>query len=232
MIKSDWGNKRMSSYASEDRDFIYSADFSKCNPLDPCALPEKEAIDRAQRGDASAFERIYQLHSAHVYALCLRMVGNAAEAEDLTQEAFLLVLRKIRTFRGESAFSTWLHRITVNIVLMRLRRKTSLEIPIEENEARESDRPGLRENFASTDLLLAGSFDRLNLERAMAKLSPFQKLVVILHDIQGYKHGEIAKMMDWSIGNSKSRLHRARARLRMILQEGLRLNYVAAAQNT
>jgi len=217
----------MSSHASEDRDFIYSADFSKGQPPGPAELPEKEAIDRAQRGDASAFERIYRLHSAHVYALCLRMVGNTAEAEDLTQEAFLLVLRKIRTFRGESAFSTWLHRITVNIVLMRLRRKTSLEIPIEENEAQESDRPGLREKFASTDLLLAGSFDRLNLERAMAKLCPFHQLVVILHDIQGYKHTEIARMMDWPIGNSKSRLHRARARLRMLLQESLSLGCIA-----
>jgi RNA polymerase sigma-70 factor (ECF subfamily) len=155
------------------------------------------------------------------------MVGNSAEAEDLAQETFLVVLRKIRTFRGESAFSTWLHRITINIVLMRLRRKTSLETPIDENEAQGSDRPALCEQFASTDLLLAGSLDRLNLERAMAQLSPFQKLVVILHDIQGYKHTEIAKMLDWSIGNSKSRLHRARARLRTLLQDSLSLGCIA-----
>jgi RNA polymerase sigma-70 factor (ECF subfamily) len=154
------------------------------------------------------------------------MVGNSAEAEDLTQEAFLMLLRKIRTFRGESAFSTWLHRITVNIVLMRLRRKTSFETPLEENKERESDRPAVRETFATTDLLLAGSLDRLNLQRAMEQLTPFQKLVVVLHDIQGYKHNEIAKMLDWSIGNSKSRLHRARARLRMLLQESLSLGCI------
>jgi len=91
-------------------------------------LPEKEAIPRAQNGDSDAFERIYKLHSRRVYSLCLRMIGNAAEAEDLTQEAFLAVFRKIRTFRGESAFSTWLHRIAANLVLMRLRKKTIVEI--------------------------------------------------------------------------------------------------------
>lgn len=230
MINSNWGNNRMSSHASEQREFIDCTEFSKRQPPVLAELPEKEAIDRAQRGDPSAFERIYQLHSAQVYGVCLRMLGNTTEAEDLAQETFLVVLRKIRTFRGESAFSTWLHRITINIVLMRLRRKTSLESPLEENEERESDRPVLCEKFASTDLLLAGSLDRLNLERAMAQLSPFQKLVVILHDIQGYKHTEIAKMLDWSIGNSKSRLHRARARLRTLLQESLTLGCIASTR--
>jgi RNA polymerase sigma-70 factor (ECF subfamily) len=217
----------MSSHASEEREFMDCTEFSNRQQSVLAELSEKEAIDRAQRGDASAFERIYQLHSPQVYGLCLRMLGNTAEAEDLAQETFLVVLRKIRTFRGESAFSTWLHRITINIVLMRLRRKTSLESPLEEKEERESDRPALCEKFASTDLLLAGSLDRLNLERAMAQLSPFQKLVVSLHDIQGYKHTEIAKMLDWSIGNSKSRLHRARARLRTLLQDSLSLGCIA-----
>ena len=211
-------------------EFADRADFPKHQR--PCSpeMPEQEAIGRAQRGDSPAFERLYQLHSARVYALCLRMVGNTAEAEDLAQEAFLMVLRKIRTFRGESAFSTWMHRITVNIVLMRLRRKPSLETPFEDNEEWERDRPVHGDKFAVTDLLLAGSLDRLNLERAMAQLSPFQKLVVILHDIQGYKHTEIARMMDWSIGNSKSRLHRARARLRTLLQDGLSLGCIAPSQ--
>src|SRR6266581_8965090 len=90
-------------------------------------LSESEAIRRAQGGDADAFERIYKQHCRRVYALCLRMAGNRSEAEDLTQDAFLMVLRKIRTFRGESAFSTWLHRITVNLVLMRFRKKSPLE---------------------------------------------------------------------------------------------------------
>jgi RNA polymerase sigma-70 factor, ECF subfamily len=183
---------------------------------------EKEAIARAQQGDSSAFEMIYRQQSPRVYALCLRMVGNTAEAEDLTQEAFLMVLRKIRTFRGESAFSTWLHRITVNIVLMRLRRKTWTETSIEETSELNSNCSDTREELANADPVLKGSLDRLLLEHALAQLRPFQKLVVILHDIRGYKHTEIAKIMDWSVGNSKSRLHRARARLRLLLRESLR----------
>ena len=189
-------------------------------------LSEKEAIAQAQSGDASAFECLYHLHSARVYALCLRMTGNPAEAEDLVQEAFLMVFRKIRTFRGDSAFYTWLHRISVNLALMRKRRKVSLETSLQENNERENDRPGPLEELAASDPFLTASLDRLHLERAMQKLSPFQKLVVVLHDIQGYKHIEIAKMLDWSIANSKSRLHRARTHLRKLLQESLRLRCV------
>ncbi|MGB7232825.1 MAG: sigma-70 family RNA polymerase sigma factor [Candidatus Acidiferrum sp.] len=206
------------------QEFVEKIHNSQPDGRAPAAMPEKEAIALAQQGDESAFERIYRLHSARVYALCLRMVGNTAEAEDLTQEAFLMVLRKIRSFRGESAFSTWLHRITVNIVLMRLRRKSWLETPIEESSEQSADRPALHEELATSDLVLAGSLDRVNLERALAQLRPFQKLVVVLHDIQGYKHTEIAKMMDWTIGNSKSRLHRARARLRSLLQDSLTMH--------
>ena len=95
-------------------------------------MSEADAIRLAQRGNAEAFERIYRLHNRRVYALCLRMVGNTAEAEDLTQEAFLQLFRKIATFRGESAFTTWLHRLSVNVVLMRLRRKTLAETSLEE----------------------------------------------------------------------------------------------------
>jgi RNA polymerase sigma-70 factor, ECF subfamily len=189
-------------------------------------LTEKEAITLAQRGDRAAFEFIYRQHSARVYALCLRMLGNTAEAEDLTQEAFLMVMRKIQTFRGESAFSTWLHRITANLVLMSLRRKPARETSLEATCDTGGDRGEHREELCGVDMLLAGSLDRVNLERAMAQLRPFQKLVVELHDIQGYKHTEIAKMMDWSIGNSKSRLHRARTRLRKLLRENLHFNCI------
>lgn len=226
IINSDWGAVMANSFVRCQAEFIDCAEIPKRSWPGSAEMPEQDAIARAQRGDARAFERLYQLHSPRVYALCLRMVGNTTEAEDLAQEAFLMVLRKISTFRGESAFSTWLHRITVNIVLMRLRRKTSLETSLEEKEDGGSDRPGLREKFASSDTLLAGSLDRLNLERAIEQLSPFQKVAVVLHDIHGYKHNEIAKMLDWSIGNSKSRLHRARARLRILLQDGLRFDCV------
>src|SRR5262249_60399284 len=99
---------------------------------EPGEIPEAESIRLAQQGDAAAFERLYRLHNRRVYSLCLRMVGNTAEAEDLTQEAFLQLFRKISTFRGESAFSTWLHRMAVKIVLMRLRKKSATESSLDE----------------------------------------------------------------------------------------------------
>jgi RNA polymerase sigma-70 factor (ECF subfamily) len=192
-------------------------------------LSEKEAIAGAKQGDALAFERLYQLHSARVYALCLRMTGNPAEAEDLTQDSFLIVFRKIGSFRGDSAFSTWLHRIAVNVALMRRRKKSSMETSLEENGGPGSDRPGPLESIAGNDLFLNGSIDRLQLERALEQLRPFHRLVVVLHDVQGYKHNEIAKMLDCTIGNSKSRLHRARARLRHLLKEKLRFPCIGIA---
>jgi RNA polymerase sigma-70 factor (ECF subfamily) len=185
-------------------------------------LTEADAIRLAQQGDAAAFERIYRLHSRRVYSLCLRMVGNAAEAEDLTQEAFLQLFRKIHTFRGESAFSTWLHRLAVNVVLMRLRKKTLAETSLEEQTEPDEESGGPRRDVGGPDLLLTGSIDRVNLQRAIDELPPGYKTVFVLHDIQGYEHNEIAKIMDCSIGNSKSQLHKARMRLREILQDALR----------
>src|SRR5271154_983020 len=108
---------------------IHNEMFADTKPIEMRELTESDAIRRAQGGDAEAFEHLYKLHNRRVYALCLRkMKGNASEAEDLTQEAFLRMFRKIGSFRAESAFSTWLHRITVNIVLMRLRKKTVAEM--------------------------------------------------------------------------------------------------------
>ncbi len=193
-------------------------------------LPESEAIRLAQQGDATAFERIYRLHSRRVYALCLRMVGNTAEAEDLTQEAFLQLFRKIHTFRGESAFSTWLHRLAVNVVLMRLRKKSLPETSLEETTEPDEETGGPRKEVGGPDLLLTGSIDRVNLERAIEQLPPGYKSVFVLHDIQGYEHNEIAEIMGCSIGNSKSQLHKARMRLRDFLQETLRSEARAARQ--
>jgi RNA polymerase sigma-70 factor (ECF subfamily) len=185
-------------------------------------MNEAEAIRLAQQGDAGAFERIYRLHNRRVYALCLRMVGNTAEAEDLTQDAFLQLFRKIGTFRGESAFSTWLHRLAVNVVLMKLRKKTLSETSLEESTDPEDEANGPRREIGAPDLLLTGSIDRVHLERAIAQLPPGYRQVFVLHDVQGFEHNEIAGLMDCSIGNSKSQLHKARMRLRELLQETLR----------
>lgn len=150
------------------------------------------------------------------------MVGNTAEAEDLTQEAFLQLFRKISTFRGESAFSTWLHRLSVNVVLMRLRKKSMAETSLEEVTEPDEESGGPRRDFGAPDLRLSGSIDRLNLQRAVDQLPPGYKSVFVLHDVQGYEHNEIAEIMGCSIGNSKSQLHKARMRLRELLHEALR----------
>jgi RNA polymerase sigma-70 factor (ECF subfamily) len=188
----------------------------------PKSATEAEAIRLAQGGDAAAFEHLYQLHGRRVYALCLRMVGNPSDAEDLMQEAFLQLFRKIGTFRGESAFSTWLHRMTVNVVLMRLRKKTLPAASLEETTEPDEETGGPRKDIGAPDLRLSGAVDRVNLERSIEKLPPGYRTVFVLHDVQGFEHNEIAGIMGCSVGNSKSQLHKARTRLRELLQEDLR----------
>ena len=180
-------------------------------------MTETEAIRLAQMGDAAAFERIYRLHSRRVYALCLRMVRNTSEAEDLTQEAFLQLFRKIQTFRGDSAFSTWLHRVSVNVVLMHLRKKTVMEIPLEDTKE-EEDPSMLVKEIGAPDPVLSGAIDRINLDRAIGKLPPGYRKAFIFHDVHGYEHSEVAEIMECSVGNSKSQLHKARRLLRNLLQ--------------
>ena len=179
-------------------------------------LSETEAIERAKQGDASAFEALYNLHKRRVYSLCLRMTANTAAAEDLTQEAFLQLLRKIGTFRGESAFSTWLHRMAVNVVLMQLRKKGLNLIPLEDTMEGEEESP--KKEPGADDVRLAGSIDRLQLQNAIGELPPGYRMIFLLHDVQGYEHNEIADMVGCSIGNSKSQLHKARMKLRELLK--------------
>jgi RNA polymerase sigma-70 factor, ECF subfamily len=185
-------------------------------------LTEADAIRLAQAGDAAAFEFLYGLHGRRVYALCLRMVNNPTDAEDLMQEAFLQLFRKIGTFRGESAFSTWLHRMTVNVVLMRLRKKSLPVASLEETTEPDDETGGPRKDVGAPDLRLSGAVDRVNLERSVEKLPPGYRTVFVLHDVQGYEHNEIADIMGCSVGNSKSQLHKARTRLRELLQEEVR----------
>jgi RNA polymerase sigma-70 factor, ECF subfamily len=179
----------------------------------------REAISLAQQGDGSAFELLYRLHCKRVYALCLRMVGVASEAEELTQEAFLQVFRKIHTFRGESAFSTWLHRLTANLVLMHFRKKKLISNPFEDTNTTDEETDGARLELPAVDLRLAGLFDRLDLQIAMDRLPKGCKAVFLLHDVQGYQHNEIAKLLGFSTGASKSQLHKARKRLRSCLRK-------------
>jgi len=179
-------------------------------------LSETEAIERARQGDADAFEALYDLHKRRVYSLCLRMTANAAEAEDLTQEAFLQLFRKIGTFRGESAFSTWLHRMAVNVVLMRLRKKNLPVVPLD--DPLESEEESSRKEPGAPDQKLAGSVDRMEIQRAVDALPPGYRMIFVLHDVEGYEHNEIATLVGCSIGNSKSQLHKARMKLRDLLK--------------
>jgi RNA polymerase sigma-70 factor, ECF subfamily len=188
-------------------------------PLKPDAASLKEAIRLAQQGDAAAFETIYELHSRRVYALCLRMIGDPVEAEDLTQEVFLQLFRKIHTFRGEAAFSSWLHRLTANIVLMRFRKKRPAALSLDEMTRADDDRGHFPFETGAPDLRLTGLFDRVNIYAALEQLPQGYKSMFLLHDVHGYEHNEIASMLGCSVGNSKSQLHKARKRLRELLHD-------------
>lgn len=182
-------------------------------------LMNADILRLAQQGDAAAFERIYRLHSRKVYALCVRMTADRTEAEDLTQEVFLQLFRKIGTFRGESTFSTWLHRISVNIVLMRFRKKGKMETSLDaiSNPTDESSTPP--REFGGPDMQVNGVIDRITLQAAINELPRGYKAMFILRYIQGYKYNEIADILGCSAGNSKSQVYKARMRLRELLQK-------------
>jgi len=191
-------------------------------PRNPPIAGEAAAIEAAQKGDPEAFATLYNLHKRRVYTLCLRMLGNVSEAEDMTQNAFLHLFRKLGSFRGESAFSTWLHRLTVNLVLMQLRKKGLSLVSLEETVSSSGD-DAPRHDFGSRDPVLVGSVDRVTLQRAVAALPPGYRTVFVLHDVEGFEHNEIAAMLDCSTGNSKSQLHKARLKLRELLRNPSRL---------
>lgn len=178
---------------------------------------EAEAIRQAQQGDGDAFEQLYRLHSSRVFALCLRMLKNFAEAEDLTQQTFLTVFRAIRTFRSQCAFSSWLHRVTKNCVLMHLRKRVSHQVSLEEIMKSGAKSGSTRKELRHHDLRLKGLIDRLCIEKAIAQLPARLKGTVVLYDLWGCEHGEVAKILACSAGTSKSQLHRARRRLRELL---------------
>ena len=173
-----------------------------------------ELIRAAAAGDAAAFEQLYQQHHRRVYSLCLRMLGSTTQAEDLTQEVFLQVFRKLGSFRGDSQFTTWLHRLTVNQVLMHF-RKRGVKL---EHTSEEGDFTNVVETPLQSTRRIS-MVDRLALEKAIAELPPGYRTVFALHDIEGYEHEEIADMLGVSIGTSKSQLHKARMRLRELLMK-------------
>ena len=180
-------------------------------PVD-AACNDLQLTQLAAAGNLAAFELLYQRYHRRTYSLCLRMTNSQTEAEDLTQEVFIQLFRKIGSFRGDSAFSTWLHRLTVNQVLMHFRRRSvKNEKTSEDGEIPEQTVSGT-ENPNKMPVL-----DRLALNKAIEQLPPGYKKVFILHDVEGYEHEEIARMLKLSVGTSKSQLHKARLKLRGLL---------------
>jgi RNA polymerase sigma-70 factor (ECF subfamily) len=166
------------------------------------------------RSELRSFEELFKLYNGKVYSVCLRMTGNTAEAEDLSQEVFVQVFRKLDTFRGESAFTTWLHRLTVNHVLMYFRKtRNRREQLTEDGEMPELTIKG-QNVLASMPLL-----DRLALDEGIGQLSPGYRAVFLLHDVEGLQHTEIAHILGCSVGTSKSQLHKARLKMRRLLRQ-------------
>jgi RNA polymerase sigma-70 factor (ECF subfamily) len=177
----------------------------------------REALD----GDADAFASLFHLHKHRVFAVCLRMTNNIAEADDLTQEVFIQAFRKLSTFRGESALSTWLYRLAVNSALMHFRKHPHPQVSLDETG--EHDGAGLtKREHGRPDDRLTSSLDRIALVRALEALPRGYRTIFELHEIGGYDHREIARLLHCSVGNSKSQLHKAKERIRECLFPGRR----------
>lgn len=186
---------------------------TKTEAVDVTALSDYELTQASSKGDMVAFEEVYNRHHRRVYAICLRMLKNTNEAEDLTQDVFIQLHRKIGSFRGDSAFTTWLHRLTVNQVLMHFRKRTvKFEKTTEEGETpvqmvRGSERPGKMPVV-----------DKIAIQNAIKQLPNGYRNVFLLHDVEGFEHEEVARILGCSVGTSKSQLHKARLKLRKLLK--------------
>jgi RNA polymerase sigma-70 factor (ECF subfamily) len=173
-----------------------------------------ELTQAASAGNMAAFEELYQRHHRRVYSICLRMLQNASEAEDLTQDVFIQLYRKVGSFRGDSAFTTWLHRLTVNQVLMHFRKRTvKFEKTTEEGETPVQVVSGTENPFRMPVV------DKIALDNAIAQLPAGYKSVFVLHDVEGFEHEEVARILGCSVGTSKSQLHKARLKLRKLLKK-------------
>lgn len=193
---------------------------------------EYALIQQVKSGDFSKFEILYRSYKRRIFSLCLRMTDDFSLAEDFTQEAFITAFRRIDTFRGDSAFATWLHRIAVNIVLMHVRQQKSRGVMASLDEPASDEDLTMGERLGREDRRLASSLDRVALEMAINHLAPGYRIVLVLHDIEGYEHSEIAELMGCSVGNTKSQLHKARLRLRELLNQAAEERPAVRAQHT
>lgn len=191
------------------------------NNKTPQLTPDMDLVQRVQQGDSEAFAALFYAHKPRIYSVCLRMTNNTAEAEDLTQDAFFQVFRKLATFRGDSALSTWLYRVAVNTVLMHFRKKALRQISLDE-PCRQNNGRAVRREYGTRDDRLSGSVDRIALQRAIRDLPAGYRRIFLLHEVQGYEHQEIAQLLNCSIGNSKSQLHKAKQRIQELLSSAER----------
>ncbi len=172
----------------------------------------------AAAGDARAFERLYRAHVSRVYGLCVRLVdGDRSKAEQYTQDAFVRAWEKLASFRGDSQFSTWMHRLTVNLVLGEhrlLKRWVSFD-DLQPGVEADEDGPGMADQPGAHPQQQLG--DRMDLDRAIARLPKGARAVLVLHDVEGYQHEEIAKLTGIAVGTSKAQLHRARRLMKDML---------------
>jgi len=184
------------------------------------AIPDPISIlvSRAKNGNREAFASLYELYKEKVYSTYLRMTRDVAEAEDLTQEAFMQAFRKLATFRGDSLFSTWLYRVALNTVLMAIRRKGLPQVSLDEPVSK--DCSFTQRELRHDDLYLIGAVDRIALASAIRELPPGCRMMFLLHEVEGYDHREIAGLLGCSVGNSKSQLHKARWKMRALLVPG------------
>jgi RNA polymerase sigma-70 factor (ECF subfamily) len=185
-------------------------------PNEPLVQPLTES-EAPQLGDAGTFDQIYGSYRPLVRSICVRMLRNPVDAEDAAQEAFIHIFRKIHTFRGDAALSTWLYRLTKNTVLMQLRDKRSHMVSFEEMS---EDQDIMKKGCYATTPPLGGSLDRFDLQAAIDLLSRRDKRSFVLHDLLGYCHKDIGEILGCSVGASKSQLHRARRRLQKFLGRG------------
>ena len=205
-----WQEKTAETVVSDEKSGFHE----KKESANLTSMKDFELTKLAADGNMPAFEEVYNRHHRRVYSICLRMLQNATEAEDLTQDVFIQLHRKIGSFRGDSAFTTWLHRMTVNQVLMHFRkRNVKFEKTTEEGET-PVQIVGGTENPLKMPIV-----DKIAIENAIAELPNGYRNVFVLHDVEGYEHEEVARILGCSVGTSKSQLHKARLKLRKLLQK-------------
>lgn len=206
-------NANVANKAEDDPDIsAFASSQEQERPIITKETADFDLTQLAAAGSIEAFEMLYTKYHRRAYSLCLRMTNNVTEAEDLTQEAFIQLFRKVGSFRGDSAFTTWFHRLTVNQVLMYFRKRSvKNEKTTEDGELPE--KVNSDKKFQSQTPIL----NRMDLKKAIAELPPGYRSVFVLHDVEGFEHSEVARILGISIGTSKSQLHKARLKLRGLL---------------